>query len=106
MDLRKLIVMPLIAGTIFIGACAGQQYQKQKAPERNLEQYFPETREQTYQRREKERQFRNALIETNKADKYSAADIACSSISLREGTGKNYVVLKNRYNECMRSQLR
>ncbi len=107
MDLQKLIIVPLIAGAIFIGACAGQQYQQRKVSENNLEQYFPETYEEKMIRRNKGKRFSNELINTGKADRYSAAQIACSSISLREGTnGGNYIILRNRYNECMRAQVK
>ena len=62
MDLQKLIIVPLIAGAIFIGACAGQQYQQRKVSENNLEQYFPETYEEKMIRRNKGKRFSNELI--------------------------------------------
>ena len=103
----KYLVAPIISGAIFLSGCATQNYQnKPKKQEENWDQYFVETREQILERREKERRFRDALTETDKADKYSAAHIACGAISLREGVNGTYLVLKKRYEACMRAQLK
>ena len=104
----RLASILFITGAILLGACASQQqYPPRKVRENNLEQYFSETREEKRERRIKEKRFSNKLINTGKADRYSSAQIACSAISLREQISESdYIILKNRYEECMRNQIK
>ena len=104
--MRKELVAILASGAIFLGGCAGQNYQSPKKPKVDYDQYFPETTEEKGLRRDRERFFKDALTETGRADTYSAAQIACNAISKKEGTSGSYVILEKRFNDCIRAQTR
>lgn len=106
MDL-KYLVAPVLALSIFAGCSAQEEsFQKPKKQKVDWDQYFPETIEDKNLRWGRERVFRDALVETERADIYSAAQITCNALSLRGEIKGTYYVLQKRFEDCMRMQTR